>query len=99
MDLNEDKFNVLRKLDSKNNLTQRKLAKELNLSLGKINYCLKALKNKGFVKIENFQQNPNKILYFHVLTPKGIKTKTNLTINFMKRKLKEYDELKKEIES
>ena len=99
MDLNEDKFNVLRKLDSKNNLTQRKLAKELNLSLGKINYCLKALKNKGFVKINNFQQNPNKILYFHVLTPKGIKIKTNLTINFMKRKLKEYDELKKEIES
>tara|TARA_B110000003_G_C16654500_1_gene535847 strand:+ start:9978 stop:10277 length:300 start_codon:yes stop_codon:yes gene_type:complete len=99
MDLNEDKFNVLRKLHSKNNLTQRELAKELNLSLGKINYCLKALRDKGFVKIKNFKKNPNKMLYFHVLTPKGIKTKSNLTINFMKRKLKEYDELKKEIES
>ena len=99
MNLDEDKFNVLRKLHTKNNLTQRELAKTLNLSLGKINYCLKALKDKGLVKLRNFQKNPNKVVYFHVLTPKGIQTKSKLTINFMKRKLKEYDDLKKEIDT
>tara|TARA_B110000261_G_C12897339_1_gene282991 strand:- start:154 stop:456 length:303 start_codon:yes stop_codon:yes gene_type:complete len=98
MDLDEDKFNVLRKLDNNNNLTQRELAKSLNLSLGKVNYCLKALKEKGLIKIKNFQKNSNKIIYLHVLTPKGLSAKTLLTINFMKRKIKEYDELKKEIE-
>ena len=98
MNLDEDKFNVLRKLNNENNLTQRELAKSLNLSLGKINYCLKALKEKGLVKIKNFKKNHNKIIYFHVLTPKGLTTKTLLTINFMKRKIKEYDELKKEVE-
>lgn len=98
MSLDEDKFNVLRKLDTKNNLTQRELAKSLDYSLGKVNYCLKALKEKGLVKIENFQKNSNKMIYFHVLTPKGLATKTRLTINFMKKKFKEYDDLKKDIE-
>ena len=70
---------------------------ELGFSLGKLNYCLKALQSKGFVKIENFKKNPNKLNYFYVLTPKGISEKTKLTINFMKRKMKEYEELKKEI--
>lgn len=97
MNIDEDKFNVLRKLDSNNTLTQRELAKSLDLSLGKINYCLKALKEKGLVKISNFHKNKNKIIYLHVLTPKGISTKTNLTINFMKKKFREYEELKKEI--
>jgi len=98
MSLDEDKFNVLRKLDTKDNLTQRELAKSLDYSLGKVNYCLKALKEKGLVKIENFQKNSNKMIYFHVLTPKGLATKTRLTINFMKKKFKEYDDLKKDIE-
>ena len=65
----------------------------------KLNYCLKALKKKGLVKIENFKKNPNKINYFYVLTPAGITEKTKLTLNFMKRKMKEYDELKKELDN
>ena len=93
----QDHFEVLRKIQKKPNSTQRELAEELGFSLGKLNYCLKALKTKGLVKINNFKKNPNKINYFYVLTPKGISEKTKLTINFMKRKMKEYDELKKEL--
>ncbi len=93
----EDYFKVLRKIQKKPNSTQRELAEELGFSLGKLNYCLKALQNKGLVKIENFKKNPNKLNYLYVLTPAGIAEKTKLTINFMKRKMKEYDELKKEL--
>ena len=99
MDNNQDHFDILRKLQKKPNSTQRELAEELGFSLGKLNYCLKALQQKGLVKIENFKKNPNKINYFYVLTPAGIAEKTKLTINFMKRKMKEYDELKSEIEN
>ena len=95
---NPDHFNVLRKIQNKPNSTQRELAEELGFSLGKLNYCLQALKKKGLVKISNFQKNPNKLSYAYILTPKGITQKTKLTINFMKRKMKEYDELKSEIE-
>tara|TARA_B100001564_G_scaffold289556_1_gene253218 strand:- start:6337 stop:6645 length:309 start_codon:yes stop_codon:yes gene_type:complete len=94
---NEDQFAVLRKIQRKPESTQRELAKDLGFSLGKLNYCLKALKNKGLIKINNFSKNPNKINYIYVLTPKGIAEKTKLTINFMKRKMKEYEELKSEI--
>ncbi len=94
---NPDHFEVLRKINNRPNSTQRELAKELGFSLGKLNYCLKALKNKGLVKIENFTKNPNKLNYIYVLTPKGISEKTKLTLNFMKRKMKEYDDLKKEL--
>ena len=73
------------------------MAEELGFSLGKLNYCLKALKNKGLIKIKNFQKNPNKINYLYVLTPKGISEKTRLTVNFMQRKFMEYEELKKEL--
>jgi EPS-associated MarR family transcriptional regulator len=97
MDDNQDHFNVLRKINSKPKSTQRELAVELGFSLGKLNYCLKALKNKGLIKIKNFEKNPNKLNYIYVLTPRGISEKTKLTLNFMKRKMKEYDELKKEI--
>ena len=95
---NADEFNVLRKIKSKPEYTQRELAYELGFSLGKLNYCLKALKIKGLIKIDNFQKNPNKFGYVYMLTPKGITTKTKLTLNFMKRKMKEYDELKSEID-
>ena len=98
MNDNQDHFNVLRKIKSRPKSTQRELAEELGFSLGKINYCLKSLKHKGLVKIKNFKKNPNKINYFYVLTPKGIGAKTKLTLNFMQRKAKEYEELKKEIE-
>ena len=97
MNDNQDHFNVLRKIKGNPNSTQRELAQELGFSLGKLNYCLKALKNKGLIKIKNFEKNPNKINYIYVLTPRGIAKKTKLTINFMKRKMQEYDELKKEI--
>ena len=93
----QDQFEVLRKIQKKPNSTQRELAEELGFSLGKLNYCLKALKVKGFVKINNFKKNPNKINYLYVLTPKGISEKTKLTISFMKRKMREYDELKSEL--
>ena len=97
MNDNQDHFNVLRKIKSKPKSTQRELAEELGFSLGKLNYCLKALKNKGLIKMKNFEKNPRKINYIYVLTPRGIAEKTKLTINFMKRKMKEYDELKKEL--
>ena len=97
MNDNQDHFNVLRKINNKPKSTQRELAEELGFSLGKLNYCLKALKNKGLIKIRNFTKNPKKINYIYVLTPKGIVEKTKLTINFMKRKIEEYDELKREL--
>ena len=99
MNDNQDHFNVLRKIKSKPDTTQRELAEELGFSLGKLNYCLKALKSKGLIKMKNFEKNPHKLNYIYVLTPRGIAEKTTLTINFMKRKMKEYDELKKEIKS
>jgi EPS-associated MarR family transcriptional regulator len=94
---NQDFLNLLRKIKKNPTSSQRELAEELGVSLGKLNYCLKALKSKGFIKIENFKKNPNKLNYIYVLTPKGIAEKTKLTINFMKRKMHEYDELKKEL--
>ena len=93
-----DLFETLRKIKNKPNSTQRELAEELGFSLGKLNYCLKALKDQGLVKIENFTKNPNKLNYIYVLTPKGISKKTKLTIDFMKRKMREFDELKKELD-
>ena len=96
---NPDHFNVLRKVQQKPESTQRELAEELGFSLGKLNYCLKALRKKGLIKMKNFGKNPNKINYIYVLTPRGIIAKTKLTINFMKRKMKEYDELKGEIKN
>ena len=87
---NPDHFNVLRKIKNKPDSTQRQLAEDLGFSLGKLNYCLKALKAKGLVKIANFKKNPNKANYIYILTPKGIAKKSKLTINFMRRKMKEY---------
>ena len=98
MKKNIDHFDILRKIQSKPNSTQRALAEELGFSLGKLNYCLKALKNKGLVKIAHFKKNRNKLNYIYILTPKGIAEKTQLTVNFMARKMKEYEELKKEIQ-
>ena len=94
---NPDHFDVLRKIQKKPESTQRELAEELGFSLGKLNYCLKALHAKGLIKMQNFKKNPKKINYIYVLTPKGMAEKTKLTINFMKRKMNEYDELKKEL--
>ena len=92
-----DHLEVLRKIKNNPDYSQRDLANELGFSLGKLNYCVKALKVKGLIKLKNSKQNPNKINYLYVLTPKGINEKTKLTINFMKRQLSMYDELKKEL--
>ena len=94
----EDQFELLRKIQKKPAASQRERATELGFSLGKLNYCLKALKKKGFVKLKNFQKKSDKINYLqYVVTPKGIAIRTKLTISFMRRKMKEYDELKKEL--
>ena len=85
---NQDQFNVLRKINKNPKSTQRELAVELGFSLGKLNYCINALKEKGFLKINNFKKNPNKIGYIYALTPNGLAIKTELTIRFMKKKWK-----------
>tara|TARA_B100000123_G_C25704820_1_gene417048 strand:+ start:655 stop:960 length:306 start_codon:yes stop_codon:yes gene_type:complete len=98
MNDDQDHFEILRKVQKNPNFSQRELAEELGFSLGKLNYCLKSLQKKGLVKLENFKKKKNKINYLrYVLTPKGISVRTKLTINFMKRKMREYDELKKEL--
>ena len=88
---------VLRHLENDPEITQRKLAKELGISLGKANYCLKALIGKGLVKTDNFKNSNNKSAYLYLLTPKGIKEKSRITLHFLKRKIDEYENLKKEI--
>ena len=98
MKKDQDQFEVLRKIKKVPESSQRELAEELGFSLGKLNYCLKSLQKKGLIKLKNFQKQPNKIKYLkYVITPKGISERTKLTLNFMKRKMKEYDELKKEL--
>ena len=93
----QDHFEVLRKIDKDPNSSQRKMAEDLGFSLGKLNYCIKALQAKGLIKIKNFKLKKNKVNYLqrYILTSEGISERTRLTINFMKRKMKEYDELKK----
>ena len=94
----QDQFEVLRNIQKTPESSQRELAKKLGFSLGKLNYCLKALQKKGLVKLQNFQKKENKMRYLqYVVTPKGVAERTKLTINFMKRKMKEYEELKKEL--
>ena len=97
MPKNQDHLNVLREIDKSNKPTQRELADKLGFSLGKLNYCLKALNKKGFIKISNFMKRSNKLKKIYILTPRGISHRAKLTINFMKLKMKEYDSLKKEL--
>ena len=97
--MDDNQFEVLRKIKSKPNSSQRAMASELGFSLGKLNYCLKELKKKGLIKLTNFKKNNKKINYIYILTPSGLAQKTKLTVNFMQRKMKEYEELKKELEN
>jgi EPS-associated MarR family transcriptional regulator len=92
-------FRVMRLLQENPDLTQRELAQKLGVSVGGLNYCLKALMEKGLVKMQNFQQSKNKFGYVYVLTPRGISEKAALTNRFLKRKLEEYEALKAEIEA
>ncbi len=100
-----DHLNILRSIKKSSEVNQRQLASQLGFSLGKLNYCLKELKKKGFIKIKNFKKNSNrfnflsKANYLYILTPKGITQKTKLTLRFMKIKMQEYDELKKDLEN
>jgi len=88
----------MRILEENPDLTQRELAAQLGMSIGGLNYCMKALIEKGYVKIENFHNSKNKFKYVYVLTPTGIAQKIGLTGRFLHRKLEEYEALKKEIE-
>ena len=89
---------LLRLLEARPDLSQRDLAHELGISLGKINYCLNALIGKGWVKVRNFRNNQNKLSYAYLLTPRGIERKAAITVQFLRRKMNEYEDLKKEIE-
>nr|WP_260293663.1 MarR family EPS-associated transcriptional regulator [Sedimenticola hydrogenitrophicus] len=95
----DTRFRVLRLLEAHPDLTQREIAERLGVSLGGVNYCVRALVDKGLVKIQNFQNSNNKLGYAYLLTPTGIAEKTALTAKFLKRKLVEYESLKAEIDS
>ena len=94
----QSKYQLLKSLEKDANLTQRQLSEELGISLGKVNYCLKSLIQRGFVKINNFKNSNHKLQYSYLLTPKGIEEKTKLTIEFLKVKTEEYEALKEEVE-
>ncbi len=93
----ETRFHLLKLLDANPNLTQRELADELGISLGKVNYCMCALLDKGLVKAKRFRDNPDKRSYVYLLTPKGIEYRARLTVSFLKRKVAEYEALENEI--
>ena len=97
MKFNQEEFEILREISKNPKSSQRKIAGMLNISVGKINYCLKALRKKGLIKLKNFTKNPKKTNYLYILTAKGISEKTKITINFMKKSMQEYDELKNEL--
>lgn len=90
-------YRVMRLLEENPDLTQRELAEKLGVSVGGLNYCLKALTEKGLVKMQNFANSKNKFGYVYVLTPRGIAERARLTTNFLKRKMEEYEALKAEI--
>jgi EPS-associated MarR family transcriptional regulator len=92
-------FRVLHLLEEEPELTQRELAQKLGISLGGVNYCLKALIEIGHIKVGNFSKNPNKSVYLYLLTPQGVAEKANLAADFLKRKMVEYYALKKEIDA
>ena len=96
MNKSDEQLNILRFIQRKPESNQRLIANELGCSLGKINYCLIALRKKGLVKIKNFRRNDNKLSYLYLLTPKGLNKKSKLTINFLQKKLKEYEDIQKE---
>ena len=97
--VNEDDFRLLRLIESSPEISQREISKKSSLSLGKVNYCLKSLSEKGLIKIKRFSRSERKVGYIYVLTPEGIKTKSLMTIDFLRQKLAEYEVLQDEITS
>lgn len=95
--MDEHHLKLLQELSKDNTLSQRELSKKLGLSLGKVNYVLNALLEKGLVKTKRFKNSKNKLAYMYILTPRGIKNKVELTYNFLKRKTNEYNILEMEI--
>jgi len=93
----EINYKLLKILEAKPNLTQRQMAKEMGISLGKCNYCLKELVKKGLVKVDRFTSSDNKAAYMYLLTPRGIEEKARVTNSFLKRKMAEFEEIKKQI--
>ena len=94
----ETELEILRNIEANPNLTQREMAKDLGVSLGKTNYLIKALLAKGLLKVNNFRSSQNKLSYLYLLTPEGVETKRKLTLLFLRRKSEEFDRLKKEME-
>lgn len=94
----EYRYKILKLVQEKPEISQRELAKALGISLGKTNFCLKALAQVGLLKVSNFRNSKNKLAYMYVLTPTGIEHKATVTLNFLKLKLKEYEQLAEEIE-
>jgi EPS-associated MarR family transcriptional regulator len=92
------RLELLKLLQDQPQMSQRDLAQAMGVSLGKANYCLKALMEKGLVKLENFRRNPDKREYAYLLTPAGLEEKTRITMSFLRRKVAEYEALEKEIE-
>tara|TARA_Y100000746_G_C15083844_1_gene277228 strand:+ start:185 stop:508 length:324 start_codon:yes stop_codon:yes gene_type:complete len=93
----EEELEILRKIEENPNLTQRQIAEHLGLSLGKINYLIKALLGKGMVKVDNFRKSDRKLGYLYLLTPEGVERKRKLTLLFLQRKAEEFDRLKEEM--
>lgn len=94
----EHRYQILKSLEKNPNLSQRELAEQMGLSLGKVNFCLKALVEKGWVKVENFRKSQNKLGYAYILTPGGLEEKARVTVRFLKRKQREYEQLVTELE-
>ena len=93
----EEELEILRQIEENPNLTQRQIADHLGFSLGKINYLIKALLEKGVVKVDNFKRSDNKLGYLYLLTPEGVERKRKLTLLFIQRKSEEFDKLKAEL--
>ena len=97
MKISKDELDILRNIEKEKKINQRNLSGKLGISLGKVNYCLKELKKRGLIKKNNFSKNKSKINYIYLLTPKGIKQKTQAIIKFMSIKMKEYEDLKNDL--
>ena len=91
-------YRLLKRIEAQPDITQRQLAQELGVSVGKVNYCLKALVGKGWIKISNFRNSDKKLAYAYILTPRGAAEKACITVRFLRRKMNEYEAIRTEIE-
>jgi|TARA_B100001093_G_scaffold444023_1_gene446727 EPS-associated MarR family transcriptional regulator len=95
--ISEDNLKIMQMIEENGNISQRQLSKKLGFSLGKINYCISALTEIGFIKVKNFSESDRKLNYLYILTPLGVKEKTKITLKFIEKKKREYDILVKNI--